>query len=359
MRLAPSVPGLCLVGCGWWGSVHALELKSLGSRIRRYFTSRDEAQAEEFGRRYDGQAIVSFDAALADPRIDAVLLCLPHDQHAEAADRALVAGKHTLVEKPLALSEEEGERLVRRADASGLCLAVCEQYRLSPLVVRAKQLIDQGFLGRVVLAQAGVSGVFRPGQPWKRTRTSMGGGVFMDVGIHYVDVLRYWFGEPDRVWAETPPHLYQGFEGEDSISAGLRFPSGPVANLQISWVAYRSPDAPNLELIGERGSLALWFRRPYLLHTCPLPDGHWSRRLRRFLPWRIERRVQQLWPQAKREQIRVGGSDLIGSHALIEDFLRAITTGTAPGVPGSEGLRDLKVVLAAYESLVTGRPVTL
>jgi predicted dehydrogenase len=114
-----------------------------------------------------------------------------------------------------------------------------------------------------------------------------------------------------------------------------------------------------LEVIGERGSLSLWFRRPYLLHVSPLPSGHWSRRLKPLLPWRLERRVHGILPQARRARIRVRGSDLIGSRALIEDFVRAITTGAQPAVTGAEGLRDLRVVLAAYESVASGRPVPI
>lgn len=356
---APAIPGICLVGCGWWGSVHAHELRNLGPRIRRYFASRDPSRAREFGRRFDGEAIVSFEAALADPRVNAVLLCLPHHLHAQAAAAALAAGKHTLVEKPLALAADEGERLVHQADSSGLCLAVAEQYRLSPLVVEARRLIEQGLLGRVILVHAGVASIFRPDQLWKKKRESLGGGVWMDVGVHYVDVLRHWFGDPDLAWAATPPHIQEGFEGEDSICVVLRFPGGPLASLQISWAGFRSPEAPNLEVIGERGSLALWFRRPYLVHVSPLAADHWSRRLRSLLPWRIERQVHGLLPQARRARIRVHGPDLIGSRALIDDFVHAITTGAAPAVPGAEGLKDLRVVLAAYESVESGRPVLL
>jgi predicted dehydrogenase len=356
---APSVPGICLVGCGWWGSVHAHELMNLGPRIRRYFASRDPSRAGEFAHRFDGEAVSSFEAALADPRVHAVLLCLPHDLHARAAAQALAAGKHALVEKPLALATDEGERLVHQADSSGLCLAVAEQYRLSPLVAEARLRIQQGLLGRVILVHAGAASIFRPDQPWKQKRDSLGGGVWMDVGGHYVDVLRHWFGHPDLAWAEVPPHIHQGFEGEDSICVVLRFPGGPVASLQISWAGFRSPEAPNLEVIGERGSLSLWFRRPYLLHVSPLPSGHWSRRLKPLLPWRLERRVHGILPQARRARIRVRGSDLIGSRALIEDFVRAITTGAQPAVTGAEGLRDLRVVLAAYESVASGRPVPI
>lgn len=359
-RVTPAIPGICLVGCGWWGGVHALELRSLGKRVRRFFASRDLERARGFERRFDGEdSFDGLDAALADPRVDAVVLSLPHHLHADAARQALTAGKHVLVEKPLCLGIEEGEELVRAAEASGLCLAVAEQYRLSPLARAVRRHLDADLIGRVSMIHAGVVGNFRPAPDWKNQRDTMGGGVLLDVGVHYIDILRSWFGEPEFVWSVTPPHLHERFEGEDSITTVLRFPDGPVANLTISWSGFRDPDIPNIEVIGERGSLQVWFRKPYVVHSAPLPGDHWSRRLRRLLPWQLEERARRFLPQSSRRRLHVPDGDLIGSRALIEDFVLAITTGGEPGVSGSEGLRDLRVVLGAYQAMEEGRPIPL
>jgi UDP-N-acetyl-2-amino-2-deoxyglucuronate dehydrogenase len=356
-KLAPPTPGICLVGCGWWGGVHALALKSLGGRIRRYYASRDLERARQFAGRFAGEdAFSGLEAALKDPRVDAVLLSLPHHLHYEAALAALAAGKHILVEKPLALTMEAGEQLVRGAESAGVRLAVAEQYRLSPLVRQVREVIGRGELGRITLVRAATAGLFQPEQGWKNDRQSMGGGVLLDVGIHYVDILRYWLGEPERVWAAAPTQLNPQLGGEDAIVAVLQFPGGALGQMQISWSAFGSPTTPNLEILGERGVLQLWFARPYLLQTTPLPPEHWTNRLRRKLPWRIERRLGWLFPQVRRRKHHVDSGDLLGSHALIEDFVRAITTDTSPAVSGAEGLNDLRVVLAAYQALQTGVP---
>jgi len=351
------VPGICLAGCGWWGSVHALELKGFGSRIRRYFASRDLSRAREFARRFDGQgAFGGLPEALADTRVDAVILALPHHLHVEAATLALKASRHVLVEKPVATSVAEAERLLKVAETSSCHLAVAEQYRLSPLVAKAKALLDDGLLGRVVFVHAGMAGRYRPEEQWKNARTTMGGGVLLDVGIHYVDVLRFWLGEPAMVWAATPPHLNKQMEGEDSILAVLRFPEGVVASLSLSWTTSRASYPANFEIVGENGTLELWFTRPYLQYTAPLPGEHWSQRLRRVIPWRLERRIRPLLPRSRRQRFRVQGDDLIGSRALLEDFVRAVKGETSPATPASEGLRDLRVVEAAYQSLEAGCP---
>jgi predicted dehydrogenase len=286
-----------------------------------------------------------------------VLLAIPHHLHVDAVRAALAAGKHVLVEKPLALTAVDGQTLVKQAESAELCLGVAEQYRFSPLVREARRLMDQGELGRVSLVQINAVGLFRPAQKWKTTKVAMGGGVLLDIGVHYVDILRFWFGEPDMIWAARPPQLNAALEGEDAAVAWLRFPGGPMAQLQISWSAYRPPGLPDIEVMGERGALRLRFQKPWLELVAPLPDDHWSTRLRNKLPWRIENLVAKYLPQCRRRRLCVPNADLLGSMALLEDFVDAITLGRAPGVAGADGLADLGTVLAAYQSIQTGTAI--
>jgi predicted dehydrogenase/flavin reductase (DIM6/NTAB) family NADH-FMN oxidoreductase RutF len=352
-RRTASPPGVCLVGCGWWGGVHGLALKELGTSVRRFFASRDPAQARAFAGRFQGEdTFPSLDAALADRRVDAVLLALPHHLHAPAARSALDAGKHVMVEKPLATSFADAEDLIARADAGGLCLAVAEQYHLSPLVRAAKDVIDRGTIGRIMLVRCGVATHYRPGpSAWKGDRSATGGGVLLDVGIHYIDILRRWFGEPIRVTAAVPAGGPAEFGGEDAVAAILAFAEGPVALLHVSWSTAGQPDIPNIEILGERGSIRLWFDRPELLLTAPLPASHWSEQARRKLPWRIASRIERHLPTRRLERIGVKSSDLVGSNAVVADFVEAIVNGREPATTGRDGLRDLEVILAAYQSV--------
>jgi UDP-N-acetyl-2-amino-2-deoxyglucuronate dehydrogenase len=349
---AQAPPGVCLVGCGFWGSVHALEMKRLGTRLRRYFASRDLARAQDFTRRFAGEAaFAGLEAAIADPRVHAVILALPHHLHAESALAALRAGKHVLVEKPIALSVEEGQDVVRAADDRGLCLAVAEQYRLSPLVQTTRRLIRQGELGRVNLVRASAVVQYRPNQPWKLNRDTTGGGVLIDVAIHHIDVLRFWFGEPEEVWAGAPQLDRTTDEGEKTVVATLVFPGGPIASVQVSWASVGPTDPCDFELFGDRGCLQLRYRRPSLSLTRPLSNRHWANRARAVLPWRILERVDRFLPRSGGTIVRVSNEDLIGGRALIDDFVRAITTGSDPAVPGRDGLRDLEIVCAGYEAM--------
>jgi predicted dehydrogenase len=209
----------------------------------------------------------------------------------------------------------------------------------------------------VTLVQVNGGGLYRPQQAWKNRRDAMGGGVLLDVGIHYVNVLRHWFGEPELAWAAAAPRANPDLEGEDGAVAALRFPGGPAVSLQLSWSAFRGAGTPNVELMGEKGSLKIWFGRSYLLLTAPLSERHWANWLRAKFPGRVAARVGKWLPQVRRRRLRVPGGDLIGSQALLADFVRAITTGAAPATPVRDGLGDLRAVLAMYRAMQTGAAV--
>lgn len=352
-KRTPDPPGICLVGCGWWGSVHALALRQLGPSVRRYFASRDLERARRFAGRFQGEdAFAGLDAALADPRVDAVVLALPHHQHAEAARKALDAGKHVLVEKPLATTIDDARELIDRAARAGLCLGVADQYRLCPILAAARAEINRDRIGRVVLVRGGVAASHRPAaDTWKTDVATTGGGVLLDVGIHYIDVLRTLYGEPRRVAAARPEGGPGDYGGEDAVALVLDFPDGPAAMIHVAWTTAGTPDIPNLEFLGERGTIRLWFDRPALEVTEPLPERHWSRAVRGRLPWRIARYVAPRLPSRRVSQVRIPPNDLLASRALLADFADAILHGRDTAIPGPEGLRDLEVVLEAYRTL--------
>ncbi len=361
MMKGGSAPGVCLIGCGAWGAVHALALKSMNARVRRFYASRSPARAREFAGRFAGEAAFDrVDQVWADPRVSAVVIATPHHLHAQLAREALLAGKHVLVEKPIALSLEEARGLVQRADAEGLCLAVAEQYRVSRLIGATAEALRAGLIGPVVFARVMVATRYTAAEAWKHDRASSGGGVLMDVGIHYVDLLRHLIGEPRAIFAKAQQSGADG--AELAASALLSFDDDVSAQLAITWRGHRPAPAPQLELIGEAGCLQVDFAVPWVLHARPLASGHWARRVRSLLPWRLRERVPGLLsrlPDATRRRIRVARADLVGSQALVEDFVAAVVGGGQPAVSGAEGTRDLSVVLAGYASMQRGEVVRI
>lgn len=357
------LPGVCVVGCGAWGGVHAAVLKSMGSRVRRFFASRTAARARDFARRFAGEPFDTVEAALSDARVTSVVIATPHDLHAPLTRLALNAGKHVLVEKPIALSLDEAIELVELAGRQDLRFAVAEQYRLSPLFQALSRALHEGWIGTPLFAIACSVTTFVPAERWKHAIEATGGGVLIDVGIHYIDLLRALFGAPAAIRVTTASESGESRAvPETAISALLDFRDGPSAHLSVTWRGHRRPGAPNLEVIGENGALQFDFRRPRVLHSTRLPARHWTGRFRDALPWRAQTIAAPLLrrlPQSRLRHIPVRADDLIGSRALIQDFLDACRLQRKPAVPAAEGVLDLAIVLAGYESLRTGKTVKI
>jgi len=195
--------------------------------------------------------------------------------------------------------------LVRAAEESGRVLAVAEEYRLSPLVRAAHRAIKEGLLGRVTLVQVTAAGPHRPAQEWKNRRASMGGGVLIDVGVHYVDILRSCSASRSRVGrVSTPPQRTVRGRGQRALPH-----SGSRAG---QWRVSPCPGPATAALARPRsrssGSGARWSSGSivhFWFTPRPLPARHWSGRLRDILPWRVASRLNRFLPRSGSARIAV------------------------------------------------------
>src|SRR5262249_48977683 len=136
-----------------------------------------------------------FDRAVGDPRVQAVVLVLPHDEHRRAAETALAAGKAVLVEKPIATTLADADAMLKSAEQSDAVLMVAEDLLFRPTVLEAMRRIAGGDVGEPLYLLGHGGGVMRP-RGWKADPVRSGGGVLMDIGVHYVRALRLLMGEP-------------------------------------------------------------------------------------------------------------------------------------------------------------------
>jgi len=233
---------IAVVGFGFMGKAHANAIASAkGVDLAAIVSSR----APEGGVKHHQ----TLDRALADPEIDAVDLCLPTDLHESATVESLRAGKHVLVEKPMALSVESCQRMIAEAQHSGKILMVAHVLRFLPQYLALQSMVDAGELGTIRVAQ------FRrrcaqPGwSQWITDKSRSGGGAF-DLLIHDIDMSLRLFGPPSAISAI-------GFEnaaaGVDAISARL-FYDGFVSEISGGWIlAGAFPFAMEFMVLGEAG----------------------------------------------------------------------------------------------------------
>jgi predicted dehydrogenase len=217
-----------VVGLGYWGPNLLRGLVEQPSVDIKYICDLDEERLASFGRRYPGATATScYDDLLDDARLDAIVIATPVFTHFELAAGALRAGKHTFVEKPLAPSVAQASELIELAEDRNLRLMCGQTFLYSPPVREIKRLIDTDELGEIFFISS--------------SRVNLGlhqrdVSVIWDLGPHDFSILLHWLGEmPDSITATGRDSIVQGIH--DVAFMTMRFPSGVVVNVELSWLA--------------------------------------------------------------------------------------------------------------------------
>ena len=290
--------------------------------------SGDPLKREQLGKKYDVEKTYSYeqyDECLKN--VDAVYIALPNTLHCEYAVRAARAGVHVLVEKPMAVTEEECEQMIRSAREGNVKLMVAYRLHFERANLEAGEIARSGRIGEPRLFNSTFCTPVVPGNI--RVRRDTGGGVLYDIGIYCINAARALFrDEPIEVRAACAGTLD---EVEETVSATLRFPNERIASFTASFGASKVSE---YRLAGTKGDLALEpaydYARP-LKHRLTL-DG--EMRERRF---------------AKRDQF---------APELLY-FSDCVLQNGTPEPGGDEGLADVRVIRALYRSAESGGPVAL
>jgi predicted dehydrogenase len=217
-----------VVGLGYWGPNLLRALFELEDVDVRYICDVDPGRLERYSRRYpSARATRDYDNVLADPTVDAVVIATPVFTHFELASRALNAGKHVFVEKPMASSSAEAGELIDLADQMDRALMCGHTFLYSPAVRAVKDLLRSGDLGEIYFISS--------------SRVNLGlhqrdVSVVWDLGPHDFSILLYWMDEvPDWVGAVGRDSIVKGIPDVAFIDLG--FPSGALAHIELSWLA--------------------------------------------------------------------------------------------------------------------------
>jgi predicted dehydrogenase len=243
--------GIALVGTGMW----APRLADAAGRAELELVtcfSRDDERRAEFAKSFGCEPAATLEEAMEHPRVEGVLLATPNDVHEEQALACAERGRHVFVEKPIAATTEAGERMRQACADARVTLMVGHAFRRLGAARRVKQLLDDGALGRVVLAEANMSlpGSFKPGA-WRGERERNRGGPIMQLGIHHVDTLAYWLGPVQRASGRFA-RVHTQADIDDVAVVTLEFESGALASLTGSYV---SPKTLTLRLLGTEAVL--------------------------------------------------------------------------------------------------------
>jgi predicted dehydrogenase len=213
------------VGLGWWSGMLAdAAQKSERIEIAACY-SRSASKVEDFARKYGGRGMGSMEELLGSGDVDALVITVPNSQHAEQVILALEKKKHVFVEKPMALSVEECRRMNEAAAQSGCLLTVGHNNRRMTIYRKAREIIQEGGIGDIVLAEACMTGDIGVGftpDKWRWHRNESPAGPFAHFTIHEADNLNYMVGPVKRVSA-FPGRVWGKAEADDAVAAVLEF----------------------------------------------------------------------------------------------------------------------------------------
>ncbi|HEY5428971.1 MAG TPA: Gfo/Idh/MocA family oxidoreductase [Solirubrobacteraceae bacterium] len=321
-----------VVGLGYWGPNLARNFASIPGCELAYVCDADDGARDRVGRMFPAaRAVPELDQLLADPSLDAIVLATPVPTHAELAVRALQAGKHCFVEKPLAQSAADAERAVVAAQRAGRVLMVGHLLEYHPGVRKLKELTESGELGDEIY--------YIYGNRLNLGKLRADENALWSLGAHDVSVVLYLAGEePDEVVAHGESYVRSGVQ--DVVFCFLRFPSGLTAHLHLSWLD------PHKE------------RRFTVVG---------SRRMATFDDMELERKLT-LYDKGFDEDSRTYGEYITRSGDVFsprianveplriecEEFVACVRSGQAPLTDGADGVRVVRVLEALQRSLDEG-----
>ncbi len=308
----------------------------------------DPARAEAAGRKYNVPFFTSEEQLLA-AGVDAVYIATPTYLHCKQVLQAAAAGKHVLCEKPMAMSVEEAERMAAACKKAGVKLGLGYMMRFFAQHQEAAKIVAEGRLGKPVMARAQLSCWYpKMDGAWRQIAEMGGGGSLIDMGSHCIDLLEMIFASKVTEVSCFAGNLVQGYDTEDTAVMTVRFGNGAIGMVDASFAVPDASSRNRLEIYGSKG--------------CILAEGTLGQSELGQMTAILEEgdkgyEAQQL--RAAGGGFEIKPAPVNGYRAEIEGFSKAIETNTEPPIGAADGLWNLKIMLAAYESAKTGQVVKI
>jgi UDP-N-acetyl-2-amino-2-deoxyglucuronate dehydrogenase len=321
---------IALVGCGGIAQAHWHGIQAHVPQLTVTATvDADPVRAAEMAKQTGGQPFTSLESALAEGDFDAVDIMLPHNLHETAATLAFDAGKHVVLEKPMATTVAGCEEIMAAAQKAGTVFMVAEQAQYWPDALKVQQLIQEGAVGEITTVRAFFGGAVGAGwgsRPWRYDKSIAGGGICIDGGSHWIRPLRMWLGEIEEVVAVVGYPLAE-MEGESLAHALFRFRSGIVARYDALRAGSFIGPGEEFRVTGAEGELVIekGTNGRLLRYDKAHPDG-------------------EVILESKGE-----GRDASFGYEL-RDFAHAVLDGTPLQATPEYSLGELRTALAIYRS---------
>lgn len=335
-----------ILGCGRIAKRHAELLgkgQIKGARLAAVCDIQGE-RADAFGATYGVPAFHSIEDMLARPDIDVVSVLTPSGMHAEHAIAVAAARKHVVVEKPMALTLSDANAMIEACDANGVRLFVVKQNRFNVPVVKAREALDAGRFGQLVLGTVRVRWCrdqsYYDHDSWRGT-WAQDGGVLSNQASHHVDMLSWFMGDVESVHARGITALAR-IEAEDTAVATIKFRNGALGIVEATSATRPKDMEGSLSVLGSGGSVEI--------------AGFSVNKIR---TWQFSEPVPSDADVMDKYSVNPPNVYGFGHQAYYEHVVDCFVNGTEALVDGHQGRQSLELIMALYESIASGREVTL
>lgn len=331
-----------IVGCGAIAEVHAGAIHGIAGAVLAGVYDAHREGAQKFAARHQCKVFDTLEELLQSPVVEVVNICTPSGTHAQIALAAAYAGKHVVVEKPLAITKQDLEALYQAEQDTGVKICVISQLRFAEGIQQAKRAMEEGGLGNLILGGLSMrysrSEEYYLSSGWRGKWATDGGGALMNQGIHGLDLLCYLCGPVASVQARYKT-LRHKIEVEDTLVAWLEFANGALGTLEASTAVH--PGQPRrIAISGTKGYIEL----------CEDEIVHWDGEIQRPEAgggWGIA---------AANDPAAVGYE---GHRQQLLNLIGAIQGKEKLLVDARQGGQAAGLILALYESAVSGKIVNL
>jgi len=334
---------VALVGCGRISRNHVEALTRVPGLGLSAVCDVEPDRARTLGEEQSVPWFSSYEEMLAHAPCEVVTIATPSGMHPEQGILAARAGKHVVVEKPMAITLSAADELVHACDAAHVHLFVVKQNRLNATVQLLRRAVDKGRFGRIYMANCTVRWA-RPQEyydqaPWRGT-WEFDGGAFMNQASHYVDLIQWIMGPVESVMAKTAT-LARRIETEDSGIAVLKFRSGALGAIEVTMLTYPRNLEGSITVLGETGTVKIG-------GTAVNRIEHWS-----FAGYDDD---DKLIDTVNTNPTSVYG---FGHEAYYRNVLAVLRNEAKADTDGRAGRKSLELILGIYESAKTGREIPL
>jgi UDP-N-acetyl-2-amino-2-deoxyglucuronate dehydrogenase len=348
-----------LIGVGKVAHTYAQGLSALSQSRFVGVCGRNQERTAAFASQYDVKPYIDLTTMIRDEGVEMVVIATPHPLHADQAVAAAQAGAHVLVEKPMAITAADCDRMIAAAQQNGVKLGVISQRRLYAPVQRVRAAIDAGKIGRPVLGSVTMLGwrsaEYYEMDAWRGTWEGEGGGVMVNQAVHQLDLFQWLMGPIAEVFGYYANLNHPTIEVEDTAVAVVRFKSGALGTVLVSnsqnpgLYGHIHVHGENGASIGVQTESGSTFISGVTLAVDPPYNDLWT----------VPNEASLLADWQAEDRTSVNTIDYLTYYHILqmEDFLKAILEDRAPLVSGEEGRKAVALFEAIYNSERTHQPV--